>query len=306
MQRYFANIKKNLSEDEVTQKIETCKAALMQARNKRIRPQLDDKILLGWNALMNIAYSKAYAATGETLYKETAIKNAEFIETRFKDPTTGGYFHTYKNRDAKYPAFLDDYATLASAFIHLQEITGNSDYLHKAKKITDLVIEKFLEEEAGFFFFTADDQKDVIIRKKEIYDGATPSGNSTMALNLHYLGIVYNDSEWVQHAMNITLQLANAVVKYPTSFGNWATALQQFIYGVPEIAVTGVKAHELLQKLLQEYIPIRVLQASTQPLKAFPLLEGKDFKKEHLIYVCKDYSCQRPIGDLREIKSLLK
>ncbi|MCW3112371.1 MAG: hypothetical protein JWR18_767 [Segetibacter sp.] len=295
-----------LNEEEFSGALKKQRQQLMAERSKRIRPQLDDKILLGWNALMNIACSRAYAATGEMSYKEMAIRNAAFLETSFHNIQSDDWSHTYKNGLAKYPAFLDDYAYLISAYIHLQEITGNADYLLKAKSITGLVIDKFSEEKTGFFFFTSKDQKDVIIRKKEVYDAATPSGNSVMAANLHYLGIVFNKPEWIEQSVSLVGKLANTITRYPTSFGNWACQVQQIVNGVPEIAVTGKNALELLPELLKEYIPVRILQTSNRALESFPLLAGKDVSGTALIYVCKAYSCQKPVRNVGEIKSLLK
>ena len=143
------------------------------------------------------------------------------------------------------------------------------------------------------------------MRKKEIYDGATPSGNSTMAINLQYLAIIFNKSEWTEQARNMAEQIGNAVVRYPSSFANWACLLQAFTYGVPEIAVTGKSFLHILPEILKEYIPVKVLQSSAVPLEEFPILQGKSFKSSSLIYVCKDYSCKKPIENVKEIKSLL-
>lgn len=296
----------NLNEQELRNTLERCKSKLMEQRSKRIRPLTDDKILLSWNALMNIACCKAYAATGEMEYKQTAIKNIEFLEYACKNKTSNQWLHTYKNGQAKYPAFLDDYAYLASAYIHLQEITGNQDYLLKAKEITKKVKEFFEEEQTGFFFFTSKDQKDVIVRKKEIYDGATPSGNAMMAGNLYYLGIVFNETAWIEQAKNMTAQMEKAVSGYPTSFGSWAAVFQQAVYGVSEIALTGEKALDVLPEFLKEYIPIRVVQTSVSAIGSFPLLKGKNTKKQVQIYVCQNYSCQKPVETVKEIKSMLK
>lgn len=290
---------------KLIEKLEICKSRMLDMRGKRIRPLLDDKILLGWNALMNIALSKAYAATGINLYKEIAIKNAAFLENSFADTTTGHWLHTYKNGRAKYPAFLDDYAYLINAYIHLQEITGEAEYLLKSKKIARIAAENFLEEGSGFFFFTSKSQKDVIVRKKEVYDAATPSGNSAMAINLNYLGIIFDKKVWIEQARGMVEQLGNAVIRYPGSFANWAGLLQQFTYGIPEIAITGHTSVDILPEILKEYIPVRVLQAAKSPLEEFPLLQGKAFGTSALIYVCKDYSCKKPVENVKEIKSLL-
>ena len=296
---------KGIDATELTKLLETGKSLLLKQRNKRERPLLDDKILLGWNALMNTACCKAYAATGVNAYKELAVKNAAFLETSFSDATTGKWLHTFKNGKAKYSAFLDDYAFLIGAYILLQEITGNAEYLLKAKRLAQITQENFLEDTTGFFFFTSEKQKDVIMRKKEVYDGATPSGNSAMAANLQYLGIIFNEPKWIEQARNMAEQTADAVIRYPSSFANWACLLQQFTFGVPEIAVTGSTFSDILPQILREYIPVKVLQSSAVPLEEFPLLQGKSFKSSSLIYVCKDYSCKKPVENVKEIKSLL-
>jgi len=179
----FCN-EKNISMKKLRQIIQQGKKLLLEKRNRRIRPQTDDKILLGWNALMNISLSKAYAATGNEAYEQMAIKNMQFILSKFSKDNSTEYFHDWKNNIAKQPAFLDDYAFLIQALIQLQEVTGNTDYLEKASLLTEHVIGYFSDTASEFFFYTNKDQEDVIIRKKEVYDGAQPSGNAIMADNL--------------------------------------------------------------------------------------------------------------------------
>lgn len=146
------------------------KRKLLIQRNKRTRPLLDDKIILGWNALMNTACSKAFGATGKEQYRKLAIENMQFLLNNFKEKEGDGFHHTWKNDTAKYPAFLDDYAFLIQALIYLQEITADTTWLAKARTITAFVIENFSEEDTGFFFYTPREQTDVIVRKKEVYD----------------------------------------------------------------------------------------------------------------------------------------
>ncbi len=220
---------KGMKADEVKELLKRGKHKLMQQREKRTRPLLDDKIILGWNALMNTAASKAFAATGNVRYRQLALDNMEFILSVFKSEK--GYHHTWKDGQAKYPAFLDDLAFLAEALLHLQEISGDTAWLEEAKKITMLVQEQFREEETGFFFYTPAGQQDVIVRKKEVYDSAVPSGNSVMAINLYRLGILLDRPEWKQQAMEIVAALGNAVVRYPTSFSYWACLLQEMTVG---------------------------------------------------------------------------
>jgi uncharacterized protein YyaL (SSP411 family) len=163
--------KKKLNIDRVKNIVQSVKEKLLEKRSHRIRPQLDDKILLGWNALMNIACSKAYMATGEEEYRDLATHNMKFILDSFRNEDTLGLYHSYKNGEAKFPAFLDDIAYLIQAMILLQEITGETEYLEKGKSLTEHVIAHFSEENGPFFYYTPKDQEDIIVRKKEIYDG---------------------------------------------------------------------------------------------------------------------------------------
>src|SRR6476620_7068699 len=125
-------------------------------------------------------------------------------------------------------------------------MTGNDEYLSAAKKITDGVLKLFADNDTNLFWFTSSNQNDVIVRKKEIYDGAVPSGNAVMALNLLYLSIVFDIREWKTRAEAMMQSLAQAIINYPASFGVWATCMQQVIRGINEIAITGHAAIDLL------------------------------------------------------------
>ena len=120
---------------------------------------------------MNIGLSKAFAATGNDHYKDMAVKNMDFLLTTFENEGDNGFFHTYKNGKAKYPAFLDDYAYLVLALIQLQEITGNINYLGKAMELLNMLLTILVKMKQGIFYFTHQQQSDVIVRKKEVYDG---------------------------------------------------------------------------------------------------------------------------------------
>lgn len=216
---------RNIPVEELEEKLRKSIDLLLVRRAQRIRPSLDDKILLGWNALMNMACSKAYAALEREEYRQLAIENMEFILDAFYDKATGGFYHTYKEGKAKYRAFLDDYACLVQALTRLKEVTGNWKYLEKASEVMSYVIAYFSDPEDGLFYFTHKDQSDVIIRKKEIYDGATPSANALMGENLFYLSAVSNRPEWKKQAEDMMAGLLETVKAYPSSFGVWADLL---------------------------------------------------------------------------------
>lgn len=288
-----------ISEGELNRFLEQAKGRLLEVRSKRIPPQLDDKQLLGWNALMVEALCCAYAATSEDQYRERAERTMAFLERCLSDGTQ--WFHTYKNGEARYPAFLDDLAWLIAACLRLQEVTGNAAYLEKASVLTAQVIEAFSEPETPYFFYTANNQTDVIVRKKEVYDGATPSGNAVMAHNLYTLGMLYDRREWTQRSVEMVAGLRDAVEKYPGSFGVWAQLLQGLVQGIPEIALTGEKINQSLTAFLRNFIPLKVFQSATLNPSSYPLLAGKPVLPEPQFYLCKHYACQKPVNEIDKL-----
>ncbi len=296
---------KNIAVDELKKILDNSRKILLEQRSKRIHPQLDDKIILGWNALMNTACSKAFAGTGNEAYRQLAIDNMQFLLANFKSKAANEFHHTWKNNIAKYPAFLDDYAFLIQALLHLQEITADTKWLLQAKEMAEFVIENFSEEDTGFFFYTPATQTDVIVRKKEMYDGAVPSGNSVMAYNLHHLSILFDEKEWGQRSIAMISSLGKAITRYPTSFGNWACLLQEIIAGTNEIAVVGTDFSNLHTDLLTHFIPHRVLMASKVSNSTFPLLVDKPAIVTAAIYLCRSYTCQKPVFSAKELISLI-
>jgi hypothetical protein len=298
--------KKNIDVKKLSSKLETSRQKLSEQRNKRVRPLLDDKIILSWNALMNSASIKAFEALGIEEYKELAIANMDFLLKNFKTDDEYYFAHSFKNDQQKFPAFLDDHAFLIAALIQLQEITGNTFYLEKAKEITDFLIENFEEKETGLFFYTHRSQKDIILRKKELYDGAIPSGNSVMILNLLYLSIIFDEPEWKKKAIDVCLSLNKLIIKYPTSFGIWATVLQAITYIIPEVVITGEKLSEISKELLSNFIPSKIFQSTSFENNHFPLLKGKPVIHKPLLFLCRDYNCQPPVTETAELIRSLK
>ncbi|HEX7904362.1 MAG TPA: thioredoxin domain-containing protein [Chitinophagaceae bacterium] len=294
----------NISITVLKELIEKGKKKLLYERNKRVHPGLDDKIILGWNALMNTAASKAYGATGNEKYKQLAIGNMVFLLQQFRVDDAEELFHTWKQEKGKYPAFLDDYAYLIQSLIHLQEITADPVWLEKANAITSFVVDNFSEEDTGFFFYTKKDQADIIVRKKEVYDGAVPSGNAVMAYNLHQLSILSAQPEFKKLALNMTSSLGNAVIKYPGSFGIWASLILEMATGTREIAITGLNYQPILKEVLAAYIPQRVLMAANKPAN-LALLHEKPIEKETNIWLCQNYSCQKPVQSVQQLITLI-
>lgn len=294
-----------LSDDKLKQLLEKGKNILLGHRNKRPRPALDDKIILGWNALMNKACSKAFAATGEEEYRQLAIANMEFIWGNLAGKEPGEFYHTWKNSQAKHPAFLDDYAFLADALLHLHEITGDVSWLMKATQVTEYAIQYFSEQDTGLFFYTREHQADIIVRKKEVYDGALPSGNAVMAVILYRLGILLDRQEWKERSDRMVNALGQTIVRYPTSFGYWAAWLLERTAGTVELAIVGKAPAAMHQELLRFFIPHKVLMISSGGDSPFPLLAGKQVSGPTEIFVCKDFACLQPVTSVEAVMSLI-
>lgn len=293
-----------LDPEIILQVLKRGREILFYTRSKRIRPLLDDKMLLGWNALMNTAASHAYSATGDESYRQLAIDNMRFLTEQFKGEE-GAFHHTWKEGVARYPAFLDDYAFLIEALIHLQEVTADKHWLLLAKDTAEYVQQHFREEGTGFFFYTPAEQTDVIVRKKEVYDGAVPSGNAVMACNLYKLGILFDKAEWKEQAKDMVASLGNAISRYPVSFGKWGALLLEIINSTNEIAILGPGYGELLKQVLGQYIPFRVLMAAGEEDARYPLLAGKKGGSNASISLCRNYTCQRPVFSLKELMLLI-
>jgi uncharacterized protein YyaL (SSP411 family) len=292
----------NLSKDEFEKIITLSLQKLERQRNKRIKPQLDDKIILSWNALMIKALCKAAMALKDNEYKKMAEENFGFIESNFKSEIqSSALWHNYKNGIAKTPAFLDDYAYLIDACICLYEITFNTTYLDKAHSYCQYVIKNFSDEDSPFFFFTSVKQKDIPIRKKEIYDGAIPSGNAIMANNLLKLSIIYNKMVWQQKAEAMLEELFPVIEKHPGSFGIWASFLLKELLGINEITIMGDNYKVIGTEILSQYIPNKIIMGSALHDSNFPMLEKKISSSDTLIYLCKNYTCIEPLNTAQDL-----
>lgn len=288
------------------ERIRECRKKLLEVRNKRIRPATDDKILLSSNALLVTAFCKAFAALQDDKFKVAAVELFEFLDTTFRATSAGGlYMHTYKAGVAKVPAFLDDYSYLAQACILLQEITSHQRYLHTAKAITEYVLKHYSDDQGLFFFYTHSEHKDVIVRKVEVHDGATPSANAVMAGNLLYLGIVFDEQHWHIRAQRMLQVLSKTFFTHPSSFALWANLYQAQAAGLHEIVVTGRRNSQAVNDLLKHFVPNKILQSSTDQ-QFFPLLLEKEYDTDLTIYLCKDYACLQPAQDVAEIIPLLQ
>ena len=277
---------------------------LFDLRAQRVRPALDYKVILGWNAMLIVGICKIYAATGNEQYKDAAMECIRWLEVHLFDAKEQYFYHSIANGTPNAPAFLDDYANLIQAYIQLQEITGNTSYLHKAEKWIKYVLLHFIDEEGLFFYYTAAYQKDVIIRKKDSYDGAQPSGNALICACLNYLGRVFERSNWTLHAEKMVFSMRTALLQYPSSFGYWAQSFYQMATGMTELVGVGPTVHESLPALNAPFLPNTIRITSQDQDDQIALLKGKKYI-DNQYFICKNNSCSPPMNHIDLILAII-
>jgi hypothetical protein len=258
---------------------------------------LDHKVILGWNAMLIVGFCKMNAATGNHLYKKAAIECMDWLESNLYHADENYFYHSIANGIPKAQAFLDDYANLIQAYIQLQEMTGDTSYLFKAKKWMDYVLIHFIDEDGLYFYYTASYQKDVIIRKKESYDGGQPSGNALICSSLFYLGQVFDLTEWRKQAEKMIHSIRPSLLQYPSSFGFWAQSFYQMSTGMIELVGVGPSVYDSLPTLNAAFVPNSIRLMSQVQEDSIPLLKGKQ-GIDNQYFICKNNTCAPPMPEI--------
>ena len=295
-------LENNLSSKDVAQRIDETKHKLLTVRNKRIRPLTDDKSLLSWNALMNISLTKAGVVLQNDYYLQMAGAQLEWMLKEFQNH--GQLKHAWKNGIAKIPAKLDDYAYLVQALLQHASATGENIWALKAYELMNVIISEFSRED-GFFFYTPVTQKDIPVRKVDLYDGATPSANALMAHNLWICGMCMEESAWIERALLMLQNMNDTVIRYSYSFGYWALLLQRHVAGMKTVVCAGNEADMYRRKMQAFYLPQAFLLTSQKEISEMPILEKKFFTDKLYIFVCSGQACLSPVSSVDEAFQLL-
>jgi len=277
---------------------------LFRLRSGRIRPATDHKMLLSWNALMNIALTDAALALGEESWQQEAVMHMEWMLSVFRKGS-GACSHVYTQGEARIPAKLDDYAYLIQALCRLASATGAPHYIPEAEKLMHYTNRHFLTPDGRFYYFSSDEQQDIVVRKTELYDGATPSGNSVMMENLQVLGSIAERGDWLAQAHHMMLAMKQTAVRYPVSFSCWAVYLQQFRKGRSELVIAGPDALSLLKEWQGLYYPQVFAVALTGPEAGFAAGRHKFVPGRNLFYLCSGFSCLPPESTFEGIQKHL-
>lgn len=294
----------NLDASALEQIISKSKETLMDLRDRRIRPGLDDKVLTSWNGLMLKGYADAYMAFGEKHFLDAALKNANFLVDKAMD-SKGGLSRNYKDGKSSIPAFLDDYAFVISAFVALYQATFDENWLQKAAQLNSYAIEHFFDETSGMFFYTHNEHSNLIARKKELSDNVIPASNSEMAKNLFVLGHYFNKDTHVEMARQMLVNMRDDVHKNLYFYANWSQ-LEAYLVSEPyEVAILGNDAIEKRHEFSQQYLP-NVLYLGGKKEGNLELLENKLNKGQTTIYVCQNKACQLPVTEVKKALSQIK
>ena len=297
--------KEGISEQRAKEIKTEVKQRLLDARGSRIRPGLDDKIILGWNALLANALFQAALVFNESSWMKVAEKNTQFLMKEFFDEINHQWKHTYKHQVVKFPAFLDDLAYFIQLLLTAHEATASLNYLHLAKEIAEYVVEHFSDEATTYFYFSPDFHHDIMVRKIDLYDGATPSGNSIMASNLLKLGIIFDERSWKDRAFKMLEGLETTLTRYPTSFGKWGNLCIDLNRGIGELAILGKGALVASKGIYGDFLPNKVVVISENANDAVPLLRGRSAGETPQFFVCRDFACLTPVEEAKEAIKLL-
>jgi len=275
--------------------IEQERQALLNAREERIRPGLDDKVLTEWNGLMLTTLAEAAIAFERTDWLDAAEQNAEFLcETLQQED--GRWLRSWQiEGGARQPGFAADHAAMIEALVKLSEATGKTKWLDAAIKTAEVLIEKFSDDDNGGFFTTGNDTPALISRPKEIMDNAVPSANSLAALGLLRLGALTGETKYLDAAEKTINLLGSIASEHPTAFGHLLGAIDFSLSGMTEVVVTGDRP-DLVKAVQSAWYPNLVLAWGEK--RQGPLWEGRD---DNLAYVCHNFACQTPTDNTEQL-----
>lgn len=279
---------------------------LLEARNTRVRPGTDDKVLVMWNALALMALAEAGRYLNRRDYLDAAVRNARFLLDNLY--VTDRLLRSWRAGQAKHNAYLEDHAGLVLALLALYQSDPNPEWYVMALIIADKMVAHFADPDGGFFD-TRDDHETLLVRPKDIQDNATPSGNALAAMALLQL-VAYGDrGTWRSMAEDMLASITNALLRYPTSFAQWLSAADFAVGPTREVAIIGEldhpKTEELLKTLWKSYRPRQVTAISDFPPKPGSpalLLDRPPRNEQPTAYVCQSFVCLQPVNSPDEME----
>ncbi|MBS1872061.1 MAG: thioredoxin domain-containing protein [Acidobacteria bacterium] len=303
-----------LRTDEEREAVAAARRVLLEARSKRVRPHLDDKVLTAWNALMISAFAKGAQVLGEERYAQAARRAMDFVLRRLFQPETATLLRRFREGEAAIPGFLDDYAFLVVALIDLYETQFETYHLELAAQLAGRMIELFEDGESGGFFSTAEDDADLILRMQDDHDGAEPSGNSMAAMGLLRLAHTTGREDF-RRAAERTLEcftgrsaaMGSAMPQMLAAAGAWLDGPRQIVVA-GERGETAAMLGAIRRRFLPETAVFAVDGAARETLAAVnPVFaEMKPVNGLAAAYVCENFACRLPVTEVSKLTELLQ
>ena len=283
---------------------------LLKAREHRVRPGRDEKVLTSWNGLMLAAFAEAARAMKHEGYRRIAEHSAAFL---LREVKVDGYrlSHSWKGGVARVNGYLEDYADLIDGLLELYQVGFEAQWYLAARNLAEEMMAHFRAPTG--FFDTSDDHEQLILRPRDVQDNAVPSGNAMAAFDLLRLAGLAVQPEYAEAARTALNQIQPLMEQYPMAFGQWLTAMDYDLASPREVAVVGNSASEETRQLLEVcttgYRPHQVVAAGEGGAESsdVPLLAGRvPVDGRPAAYVCVDYSCQAPVTEPEALEAALK
>ncbi len=294
---------RDIPEAELTAAIARARAALLDARERRAHPLLDDKVLTSWNGLMMRAFAEAGGALGRSDYLDAARANGNFVLGSLRNED-GRILRTWRNGEAKLLGYLEDYACLADGLLALHEATLEPRWLQESVAVADGMMELFWDDATGGFYDTGSDHERLVVRPRDVFDNAQPCGGSVATDALLRLGVITGNGDYSTRGATPLRALQQLLGRAPGAAGHWLGALDFYVSLPREIVIVGptesAAAQDMLAEINRRFMPNKVVvgmsDPSNPPLKDSPLLEQRTMVGgEPTAYVCENYACQLPV-----------
>lgn len=286
----------------------SAKKKMFDARAKRVRPHLDDKVLASWNGLMLGAMARAYVILGDKTYLTAAEKNAAFLQSKLWDPKTKTLYHRWRDGERDNVQLLESYAFLLSGMLDLYEATLEPAHLDFSVALAQSMLSRFYDDENGGFWQSASNSKDLIMRVKDDYDGAEPSGNSVAVLALLRLGKITDRKEFTQAGEKSLRLFSGRLQQVPQAVPYMLQALDFSMEEPKRAVLAGQPQSEetlaLLRAIHSVYQPNKVVLGNTGAVE--PFAKTLPVKDGPVVYLCTGTACQPPTKDAARLKELLK
>jgi len=302
----------NLTVDEVKDILKESRVILLEARSKRVRPGLDDKILTSWNGLMLTAFARMYQVDRNDVYKKVIEKNINFIKSNLF--SNGHLLRTYNKGKAKYHAYLDDYAFLIQGLLDAYEAVFDVEYLEWAHELSEYANQNFWDDDKYGYFYTSSEQKELIERMKDEHDASLPSGTAIMMMNLLRFYSLTESGEFISMAEQILKKYGKRMESNPYGYASYLLGFDFYTQKPKEIVLVlpqDSDAQKYYDTIFKTYLPNKVVIAlkedQTASTLSASLLQGKiPIDGKITAYVCHNFACSQPVFTTDDLANLLK